>query len=463
MSKKDFTKKKLRELVLDINNPRFAELYDGSNNEDDLIEYLLYTESADEVANGIINAKEFYPDRPLWVLEVNGKFLVKDGNRRCAAVKALQHPNKYDLSLPKFQLKKLPVLIYHNENDLEKRKLQEHTSSLFKKWGRIAKALEVYRLHLSGSSTESMIEIDSKPSDLIKLASFYYEAVKIGGEDLKKLLRRGKGKTGGKTIIFERLFKYRDLCGYKFKNKPSYQIDIYDSKKFSKYISAMVEYLNNNSGVSHKVIDREGRNFLKRLDKFGFSISDDNRESKIIKKEKKGKNNQEKDLLSTIKKRKSIRNKPVYERKGIPVTLEKLINECYNLDNDNFYNAKTVLTRVTFECALKYITENTKHNNKKLSGYDFFKRAFFNKKGEKLKYVNFEKLKSKFIELIEDTGKRKAFVDFDLEHPHQVIHNYNVGATPINSMALCDNLICLLEFMLQDECDLLDSLDLNKL
>lgn len=58
----------LDELKLDINNPRFAELYSGSENEDELIEYLLYSESAEEVAKGIVRAGEYYPDRPLWVL-----------------------------------------------------------------------------------------------------------------------------------------------------------------------------------------------------------------------------------------------------------------------------------------------------------------------------------------------------------------------------------------------------------
>lgn len=92
----------LGNLKLDVKNPRFAELYSGSDKEDELVEYLLYNESAEDVARGIVDANEFYPDRPLWVLRKDEEnYIVKDGNRRCAAVKALQFPSKYGLDLPK--------------------------------------------------------------------------------------------------------------------------------------------------------------------------------------------------------------------------------------------------------------------------------------------------------------------------------------------------------------------------
>src|SRR5690606_25465512 len=109
----------LDKLILDKDNPRFAELYSGSDNEKEIIEYLLYNESADEVAKAIVNAQEFYPDRPLWVLEQDGSYLVKDGNRRCASVKALQNPKDFNLDLEKTEITELPVLIYDNPGDLD--------------------------------------------------------------------------------------------------------------------------------------------------------------------------------------------------------------------------------------------------------------------------------------------------------------------------------------------------------
>lgn len=460
----------LDKLVLDKNNPRFAELYSGSDDEEEIIDYLLYTESAQDVAHAISEAQEFYPDRPLWVLKNGVNYIVRDGNRRCAAVKALQHPNKYALDLKKITFKKLPVLIYHNETDLSARIRQEHTSNLFKQWGRIAKALEIHRLYKSGNSIESMKEYDSSPNELIKLASFYYEAVKIGGEDLKKLLRSGRGKTGGKTIIFERLFRSRKLCGYTFKSRSTNEIDIKDENLFEDYITAMVLYLQNNPDTTSRTIDdySQQEKFLVELKPFGFdpqkkeskSSNDENSEGK----NNNGKNDENNSKDTNKKKRKSIKHKPIYERKKIPSPLESLINECYNLDQNNFANAKTALTRVTFECVLKYVLENTnQENGNSLSKNNHFKLAYYNKRGHKLRYTDFSNLKIKFTELIKDTGVRKAFEAFDLENPHQIIHNYRVAAVPYDAKKLCDNLIDLIEFMLQEESNLLSSLDLSKL
>ena len=492
------TEVNINKLKLDVNNPRFAELYSGSKDENELIEYLLYSESAEDVAKGITNADEFYPDRPLWVIEKDGHYLVKDGNRRCAAAKALNHPSKYEISLPMRQIDVLPVLIYNNEEDINSRILQEHTNNLFKEWDRIAKALEVYKMHASGSSLESMKEIDSQPSQLIKLASFYYAAVKIAGDDLKKLLRRGRGKSGGKTIIFERLFSYSKKCGYSFRNKPSYNLVVNEKPLFDKYIKALVKYLQENPKTKTQNVDEQKDKFLNNLEPFGFQPKKPSKNKQTASSDSKGSNEYSNDSKSSTNNddnsrktpqnsntqrdarlspdvsnksnkslptaRYSVKHKPSLKRKQIPAALKKIIDECYNLDQDNFANGKTALTRVTLECSLKYVVENTmKPNGKPLKTSNHFDLAFKDRKGNPLAYTNFDALKTKFTELIKDVGVKKAFNDFDIQNPHQIIHNYRVGAVPATAKALCDNLIDLLEFLLQEESDLVNSLDSQKL
>lgn len=475
----------LKQLKLDLDNPRFAELYSGSDNEDELIDYLLFNESAEEVAKGIYKANEFYKDRPLWVIKENGHYLVKDGNRRCAAVKALNHPSKYGINLPKHNFTELPVLLYENESDINTRIFIEHTNSLFREWDRIAKALEVYKLYSSGSSLDSIKEIDSQPSQLIKLASFYYSAVKIAGDDLRILLRRGRGSSGGKTIIFERLFSFSKHCGYYFRRKPSYKIVIKDKSLFEKYIKAIVQYLKENPKTKTQDVDDEKAAFLQNLKPFGFppeppkvpsstntgssSQTTDNRgstnESSSTNTSSNNTNNaNQSSESSTTAVRYSIKHKPTLKRKQIPSGLKRLIDECYSLDENKFANAKTALTRVTFECTLKYIVENTnKPNGKPIKTSNHFNLAFKDRRGVQLTYTNFDTLKTKFTELIMDVGIKKAFEDFDLQNPHQIIHNYRVAAVPANAKALCDNLIDLLEFMLQEEDSLFSSLDSTKL
>jgi len=448
--------KNINSLILDPNNARFAELYSESNKEEDLVEYLLYTEAAEEVAKNISSRGYYYSDEVLWVVRHADRFLVKDGNRRCAAVKALHNPQKYGLNLLKMDIKKLPVMVYTDENELERRIQEQHTHSLFREWGSIAKALKVYEMYNSGSSEESLRDIDSSPSRLVKLASFYYAAVKIGGEDLKKLLRRGRGGTGGKTIIFERLFSYSKQCGYKFKNKPSYQIEIFNKVKFTNYVNALVAYLINNPNTKHTDVDKEKSGFLKRLKDYGFIPAESNEE--MIVESKEGK------VGSIFRKGKgSIKSRPAFERKQVAPKLKRLINECYDLDNLNFANAKVALVRVTFEAVLKYVIEETKFKNRKLSSFNYFRLAFFDKKGNRCKYTNFSVLKNKFTDLIIDTGVGNSFKQLDLDQLHQVIHNYKVGASPNDARTAAENLIPLIEFMLQDVDNLLASLDIKKL
>jgi hypothetical protein len=504
---------KLEELKLDINNPRFAELYSGSDNEDDLIDYLLFNESAEEVAKGISKAGEFYPDRPLWVIKNDDYYLIKDGNRRCAAAKALNHPSKYGLNLPRNSIIELPVLIYNNKEDLDTRILQEHTNSLFREWDRIAKALEVNKMYSSGSSMDMMKEIDSQPAQLIKLASFYYQAVKIGGDDLKKLFRRGR-KSGGKTIIFERLFSFSKFCGYSFRNKPSYKIVVNNKTLFESYIKALIQYLIDNPKTRTEDVDNGKEKFLNHLEPYGFKIListpdektntnqhsltgivvDNSNEDSIHQTPHdesvlptinqnnnaqptsiQNNSNQSPNSItstssnsvnstSTVSNRKSIKTKPSYTRKKIPATLDNLIKECYSIDANQLPNAKTALSRVTFECTLKFIMENTKYNHKTLlCNSNYFRNVFFDKNGLKKLFTDFSKLKPLFTELIVNTGIKKAFENFDLEKTHQIIHNYHVGATYSDAIGICNNLIPLLEFMLQMENDLITSIDTTRL
>lgn len=262
----------LEDLELDINNPRFGELYNGSKKEEDLIEYLLFEEAAEEIAKSIVFRNEFYEDKALWVIKNSeGKFTVRDGNRRCAAVKALQMPGRFRLSEAKTPFAQLPVYEYTDEDELKSRIGEEHAASLFRSWERIAKALQILELANTGKQGE-MNTLDSRPGDFIKLGSFYKEAVKYGGDDFRKQIRRGRGKTGGKTIIYERLFRDAKLCGYKFRNSPTFKIEITDTKKFKSYIKALVKYIETHPEIKTADIDND-KSFIKKLKDYGFDVT----------------------------------------------------------------------------------------------------------------------------------------------------------------------------------------------
>lgn len=497
----------LDKLVLDDNNPRFAELYVGDGSQDDLIQYLLDNEAANEVVKAIVKADEFYSDRPLWVLKKEDNFTVKDGNRRCAAVKALQLPGKFGLDAQKMDFKAIPAIVYENEEELDSRILLEHTNNTFRSWERIAKALELYRLFKSGIELKSLIELDSQPSQLIKLASFYKAAVIHGKDDLKKLLTRGRGKTGGRTIIFERLFKYSEKCGYKFKSSPSFEISITDSIKFKSYIIALIKHLENDTNYEIKTdtVDKEKDSFMERLKPYGFDYfyvptpKDDNTFDNGKKNPSNGNSSLEnsseptngKELRGNVPTddnthkagnigiptpidtngdnsqlsakqpagRGSVKKKPLMKRKQLPPGLKSLVDEYFNLDGNAHPNSKVAMTRVTFECVLKYVIEHTKYNGRT----NMNKIGHFNQVYTNSKFTDFTLMKNKFAELILNQGNQNMFKSFDIDKMHQIIHNYKVTALPSDANSMSYNLLEIIEFLLQDDVDLINSLDINKL
>ncbi|WP_426241963.1 hypothetical protein [Psychrobacter sp. TWP2-1-2] len=155
----------------------------------------------------------------------------------------------------------------------------------------------------------------------------------------------------------------------------------------------------------------------------------------------------------------SVKNRPTLKRKKIPPALKKLIDECYNLKENDSANAKIALTRISFECTLKFVVENTKNSN----GQFMKDSSYFDPAFRKGRFTNFEELKKRFTSLVIDTGIKTALNDFDLQRSHQIIHNYHVGAIPNDAKTLCDNLVVLIDFMLEDESVLITSLDMSKL
>jgi hypothetical protein len=489
----------INDLKLDINNPRFGELYKGSTNEDDLIEYLFNEEAADEIARAIVSRNEFYEDKALWVIKdkVDGKYIVKDGNRRCAAIKALNLPGKYKLGSTKTTFSSLPVYEYYDEDELKSRIGEEHTASLFRNWERIAKALQIVELADMGKTTE-INNLDSKPGDFIKLGTFYREAVKYGNENLRKQIRRGKGKTGGKTIIYERLFRDAKACGYKFKNSPSFNIDIFDRGLFENYIKALVKYLELFPETKTSDLD-DDRNWIKKLRAYGFDAYPEPAPASAptptpapapaptptpsapTGPSPAGNGGSSPSPSGTPAptgtgavpaasggtptsagsaptKRGSVKKTPDIKRKKLPLGLKDRIDEYFKIDSIKFPNSKIAMARVTYECVLKFVVENTKH------GAILFKNAgHFGSVYTRRPWTNFEEMNKKFIELITNVGIAQAFRNFDFDKMHQTIHNYHVSGTTLDADQIKSNLIVLLEFLLQDEPDLLNSLDRTKI
>src|SRR5690606_7367196 len=74
-----------------------------------------------------------------------------------------------------------------------------------------------------------------------------------------------------KTIIFERLFKYKNDCGYTFKR--TNEITIKNKSQFESYIKAMVAYLKANPNTTSRELDKLKKSFLDKLKPYGFTVN----------------------------------------------------------------------------------------------------------------------------------------------------------------------------------------------
>ena len=454
----------LDDLILDASNPRFAQLYTGKSQED-IINYLLDEEDARDLAKTIANEGVFRQDKKLWVLkQKNGKYLVKDGNRRCAAVKALQNNKKYNL--PKsLTFKTLPAIIYSDEILLSEHIQGEHTSASKRDWSRIAKALEIHRLAHAKASRAEMQNIDSDVAQLLKVANFYEKAVVIANDRLKELLRNS-GIKGKKLIIFERMFGIASECGYTFgKSDSYYTLVISDKKKFVTYVKNIVNYLYNNPQTTHADVDKKADqlNFLEQISSPPSKPSTSKPGTKPGTSGTGGTGGTVKPPTSpgTSPSTGSVKTKPKFKRKDIPPQVKKVMDELYGLNPSSFYNSKAAMTRIVLELALKFVAENTKFDSKHtMNKSPYFQNVFFPKSGT---YTNATALKDKFADIIKNTGIRKALKNFDLDKPSQAIHNYHVGISPLEAKQWCNGLIDILEFILDDELTLLNNIDISKL
>lgn len=467
-------------LVLDTENPRFANLYSGKS-EADIIKYLLEEENAKEIVNNIIKHGEFFQDEILWVIkQPNGGFLVKEGNRRTAAVKALASPEMFGIQNSGLIIEKMPVIVFDDLTKLDVRIREKHATPSFRAWSRIAKALEIYRLYVSHASDAEIKAVDSKVSDFLKIANFYNAAVKIKGDSFKELVRSG-GEKGNKLTIFERLFAFSEDCGYTFKSKSyGYAIQIVNSELFKKYIELIVDYLQENPETTYYEVNKQEdkRAFLdkigllndaKKNQQLGliFNTGVSTKDNESIHSNTKAdaqsdtvyKKNEDKKSV-----RGSVKRKPELKRKGRQKQLDAKIDELFlGLKSKDTPNARMAMVRIVFECCLKWVLEETRYNGKRLRDYDYFKSAFITTKGDARPFTDFTRLSSLFTVLITNTSIRNAFKTFKPDDLHQVIHNYNVSAVSRDCDTMVDNLLPLIEFLLQDENDFITQIDTKKL
>lgn len=177
-------------LDLDTQNPRFLMLYKDSHSQEDIIKYLLKNENGIEIVKSITDQQDFRSDSFLYVIQQkNNHYLVKEGNRRLAAVKALQNPEKYlNNKFNKFIINEVPCLVYDDKSKLDKDIVSRHTQIDIKRWSRLAQGAYIHNCIKDGMQLIDLKYLKDYKS-LYKLFHLYLAAEEVGyGNKFKKMV-----------------------------------------------------------------------------------------------------------------------------------------------------------------------------------------------------------------------------------------------------------------------------------
>lgn len=231
-------------LDLDTQNPRFLLLYNNSNSQDDIIKYLLKNENANEIVKSIVEQQDYRSDSFLYVIQHDNRYIVKEGNRRLAAVKALQDPEKYlNNRYNKFIISEVPCLVYSDKSVLDKDIASRHTQIDIKRWSRLAQGAYIYNCLKDGMQLSDLNYLKDYKS-LYKLFNMYLAADKVGyGENFKKLVL-----DWDRATLIERFFSNHSqkfilpYLGYSVDNN-SCQINIFDEELFKLALDNFISWL----------------------------------------------------------------------------------------------------------------------------------------------------------------------------------------------------------------------------
>lgn len=239
---------------LDTQNPRFLLLYRDSYSQDDIINYLLKNENALEIVKSIYENKDFFEDSFCYVLENNDRYIVKEGNRRIAALKALAEPSKYlsGLKYEPFLVSSVNCLVYNNIKALNEKIFNRHTQIEVKGWSRLTQGAAIQEYLNKGGRLSDLNNIKDYKNvyRLFKLWEAVSQIDEEHSNNFKEMLIEWK-----RSAIVERFFSKENLLkqmGFVFNKDLS--LNILDKTVFTNSINSFIEWLQpSNKITAHNI------------------------------------------------------------------------------------------------------------------------------------------------------------------------------------------------------------------
>jgi hypothetical protein len=346
----------IADLFLDPENIRLGVEVQTSQQEA-LINDLFANENAMQVLESIAT-NGFFPDEIPVVIKEDKKFIVIDGNRRIAALKALARPEiaplkeasiKEILKTANPLIKELEVVIAPDRNSVRHFLASKHTQNTKRAWRPLRQAY-FYKAELGRGKTVQDLRNDYPTVDIGKFLRMIniHKIAKSIKYDTDQITKKVHNERAFPVSTLERLYddKYvREFLGFEFDGDGDVQVKI-GKNEFEKGFKRVVQ------DVVEKVVDTRALNNEKNRKEYlaNFSASD------IPGKTKASKVLTSKDFTEVLpvltKKRTKLAPKDILFTLQSPGVRRMLI-ELQNIDYRKFPNAAHDLLRSFLECALK--------------------------------------------------------------------------------------------------------------
>jgi len=167
----------ISDIILDIENPRFASYFErigknkASATQQDVVDYLIKYESINVLSERIKEAKGLHPTELLACIKADDKYIVLEGNRRVCACKELykKYSESYESEEKEFisNITTLGIIIYKTRELAQPYISDKHIDGV-KKWESIEKSCYYYRMFQekknsnNALSAEEIVEIIAK-------------------------------------------------------------------------------------------------------------------------------------------------------------------------------------------------------------------------------------------------------------------------------------------------------------
>jgi len=438
----------ITDLFLDPENIRLES--EDNLGQDSIINDLFANENAMQVLESIA-LNNWFPDQLPITIKTDNKYVVIEGNRRLAALKALLQPDivptkataiKNVLKTTSYKPESIEVLIAPNRESINRLLASKHTQKTTEPWSTLRQAY-FYKAQLDRGKTVEDLKKDYPKAqivDFLRLINIHRIAKSIE-YDSKEITKQVHNERKFPATTLERLYddkNTQDFLGFNFKKDGELNIMI-DQAEFKRGLKRIVQDIVNKNVNSRKLNQVPGR--LEYIS----AISKELKINKTpVQNSSTSKDFQEIEVPVTNKTKKLIPKDIVCNLKS--PSIEKMLKELQDINYSRFPNASHDLLRSFLECSLKaYFDELSIKIMPKKQNRFIFLEDVLNQFTEHIKSI--KKLHQVALK-IKANDKMTSYSKLALDATN---HNPEIFITEKEVKDACDALLPILRYILKLE------------